>query len=317
MKNLVIAGVALVLFLIAGTYVIYDNFGADLEGNYINLLTLVGAVAIIVIAVGVSLKYVNQIKNDTADGELADESWDGIGEYKNELPIGWAVTFFALIIWQAWYWLIGYPTSQFSQIGQWNEEVSVYNEKFESAWADISDEELVAMGESLFLVQCAPCHGETADGMAGKAANLNKRLEKDVVAHVIKNGSAGLGNEVGQLGYGMGMMPDRNGIVNMMTGMPISDADIDTVSSFVAAGLPASDAKGMEMFTNYCSSCHGADGKGMDGMSPNLVAFDKTLIDAVLNNGKKGNIGSMPAFKGRLSQTQYDAARAYINSLGE
>ena len=317
MKNLVIAGIALTLFLIAGTYVIYENFGADLEGNYINLLTLVGAIAILVISIGVSLKYINQMKNDTATGELADENWDGIGEYKNEIPVGWAISLLVLIIWQVWYWLIGYPTSQFSQIGQYNEEVLVYNDEFEHRWKNISHDDSVSMGESLFLVQCAPCHSETADGMNGKAADLTKRLEKSTVINVIKNGSAGVGNANGQLGYGMGMMPDRNGIVNMSTGQPISDSDIETVSNYVANGFKSTDKNGSDMFANYCSSCHGADGKGMGGMSPNLVEFDQTIVDAVLNNGKKGAIGTMPSFKGRLSQTQFNAVTAYLNSIKE
>jgi len=317
MKNLVIAGIALTLILIVGTYVIYENFGADLEGNYINLITLIGAVAIIAISVGVSLKYINQMKNDTATGELADEEWDGIGEYKNDLPVGWALSLLVLIIWQVWYWLVGYPTGQFSQIGQYNEEVLVYNDEFESKWADISNDDLVSMGESLFLVQCAPCHSETADGMNGKSANLTKRLEKDAVAHVIIKGSAGIGNSNGQLSYTMGMMPDRNGIVNMSNGKAINDADIDTVSKFVANGFDKSDKVGSKKFANYCSSCHGADGKGMSGMSPNLVEFDQTIVDAVLNNGKKGHMGTMPSFKGRLTQTQYNATTAYLNSIKE
>ena len=51
---------------------------------------MLGAVAIITISVFVSLKYVNQMKNDTAKWwELAEEKWDGIGEYKNLFQQGW------------------------------------------------------------------------------------------------------------------------------------------------------------------------------------------------------------------------------------
>ena len=31
------------------------------------------------------------MQTDKADGKLVDENWDGIGEYQNELPNGWAV----------------------------------------------------------------------------------------------------------------------------------------------------------------------------------------------------------------------------------
>ncbi len=60
---------------------------------------MLGAVAIIVITVFVALKYVNQMKNDTASGELKEESWDGIGEYTNNVPTGWAIAFIGTIIW--------------------------------------------------------------------------------------------------------------------------------------------------------------------------------------------------------------------------
>ena len=98
MKSMVIGGIILIIALMTGTYFMAgDSFA--LGEDYINDLTMLGGVAIIGITVFVSLKYVNQIKNDTATGELAEEKWDGIGEYLNELPMGWAILFFALIVW--------------------------------------------------------------------------------------------------------------------------------------------------------------------------------------------------------------------------
>ncbi len=32
------------------------------------------------------------------------------------------------------------------------------------------------MGQSIFLVQCAPCHGVDAEGIDGKAQDLTKRI---------------------------------------------------------------------------------------------------------------------------------------------
>ena len=67
-----------------------------------------------------------------------------------------------------WYFTVGYPINGFSQIGQWNEETKEYNAKFEQKWQNPSAETLKAMGESIFLVQCAPCHGETAEELKVK-----------------------------------------------------------------------------------------------------------------------------------------------------
>ena len=55
-----------------------------------------------------------------------------------------------------WYFTVGYPINGFSQIGQWNEETLEYNAKFEKKWENPSEKTLKAMGQSLFLVQCAP-----------------------------------------------------------------------------------------------------------------------------------------------------------------
>ena len=175
MKSMVIGGIILIIALMAGTYFMAGD-AFQLGEDYINDLTMLGGVAIIAITVFVALKYVNQIKNDKATGELAEENWDGIGEYKNNIPTGWGVMFIALLIWQLWYFFVGYPTNQFSQIGQWNEETLEYQAKFESKWANVTEDDLLNMGQSVFLVQCAPCHGVDGEGIGGKAQDLTDQM---------------------------------------------------------------------------------------------------------------------------------------------
>jgi cytochrome c oxidase cbb3-type subunit 3 len=130
----------------------------NVSTDVVNQLSLVGAVAIFAITIFVAGKYIKQIKHDKSTGELTDENWDGIGEYKNSLPLGWAVSFLGTMIWGMWYWLAGYPLNAWSQIGQYNEEVSAYNATFESKWANPDQDTLMGMGEGVYLVQCAPCH---------------------------------------------------------------------------------------------------------------------------------------------------------------
>lgn len=297
MKSMVIGGIILIIALISGTYIVAGDafsFGED----YINDLTMLAAVAIITICVFVVLKYVNQMKNDTASGELAEDNWDGIGEYKNPIPTGWGLAFIGTIVWMFWYLTIGYPTNGFSQIGQYNEEVNEYNERFSSKWENPSEETLVAMGESTYLVQCAPCHGVDAEGINGKAHDLTKRIAKDQVEYVIKNGANNFTSA-----YPAGMPP------MMLT----EQADIDAVSSYVAGGFKGEQPAAYAV----CASCHGADGKGMAYVGPNILEYDDAIVTTVLEAGKKGNIGMMPSFKGRLNPTQEKAVAAYIRSLGE
>lgn len=296
MKSMVIGGIILIIALMAGTYFIAgDAFNSD---DYINSLTMLGAVAIISITVFVALKYINQIKNDTASGELAEEKWDGIGEYKNPIPTGWGLAFIGTLVWLFWYWSIGYPTNGFSQIGQWNEETIEYNKKFASKWENPSEETLTAMGESIYLVQCAPCHGIDAEGIEGKAQNLTHRMSKESVEYVIRNGANNLKTD-----YPGGMPP-------MMLS---EEADIQAVSSYVAGGFKGEQPAAY----GVCAGCHGADGKGIAYVGPNIVDYTDALVTSVLNNGKKGAIGMMPSFKGRLNPTQEKALATYIRSLGE
>ncbi len=294
MNGLMIKGFVFALVLVGATIAVVKSMHIDLS-DPINMITVIGAVAIAVLTTGVSTKYINQMKTDTAKGELADESWDGIGEYKNELPSGWAFSFLGTMIWAIWYWTVGYPVNAFSQIGQYNEEVSAYNTKFEKMHKNADASVLQEMGESIFLVQCAPCHGETGDGLSGKAQDFTSgRLSKDQVLYVIKNGS-------NQLGYQMGAMP---------AGMA-SGADAEAIATWIAAGMKGEKPAAFAA----CEGCHGADAKGMNGMAANLTEHDATLVHNVLEHGKKGAIGRMPSFKGRLTPVQEKALATYISTL--
>jgi cytochrome c oxidase cbb3-type subunit 3 len=293
MNSLMIKGLLFAAVLIGATIAVVKSMNIDLS-DPINMITMIGAVAIAVLTVGVSIKYINQMKTDRATGELADENWDGIGEYKNELPSGWAYSFLGTLIWAVWYWFAGYPLNAFSQIGQYNEEVLAYNQKFEEIHKNATPEVLKEMGESIFLVQCAPCHGETGDGLSGKAQDFTHRMTKEQVLYVIKNGSS-------QLGYQMGAMP-----AGMAQG-----ADAEAIAAWIADGMKGEKPAAFAA----CESCHGADGKGMNGMAANLVNYDGTLVHNVLEHGKKGEIGTMPSFKGRLTPVQEKALAAYLGTI--
>lgn len=305
MNKLMVFGVVFVLALLGLTWVIA---GGQVGDDIVNKLAMLGAVATATIAIFVALKYIRQMQTDKAGGKLADENWDGIGEYKNELPFGWAVIFLGLAIWAIWYFLAGYPVNAYSQIGEYNEAVAEHDAKFEAQYANMDDATLKEMGQSVFIVQCAPCHGLQADGIDGKAANLNHRLEEKSIKHVIQNGS---NNQL----LGMEMpMPDRNGLMNANTGALITDAEIDKVTKYVAGGMKGTE--GADVFAGVCAACHAADGKGTDMVAPSIAEFNPTLIANVLKHGKKGAIGQMPAFN-NLTPAQVKALGAYVTSLSK
>jgi cytochrome c oxidase cbb3-type subunit III len=307
MNKTVLAAIIVVIAMLGFTYVAVGMAGGmGGEGDWVNKLAVLGAVVLVIVTSFVVTKYVRQMQNDRAGGKLADENWDGIGEYKNELPFGWAVIFLGLNIWAIWYFLAGYPVNAYSQIGEYNEEVAAHDAKFEAEHANMDDETLKEMGGSIFIVQCAPCHGLQADGIDGKAANLNVRLEEATVKHVINNGQ-------GMLGF-PAPMPDRNGLMNVNTNALITDAEIDAVSKYVAGGMKGTE--GADVFAGTCAACHGADGKGMEMVAPSIADFNPTLVADVLKHGKKGAIGAMPAFN-NLTEAQVKALGAYVTDLSK
>jgi len=294
MNGLIAKALGFAAILIVATIVVVKKMNIDLS-DPINIITVIGAIVIAGLTAGVSAKYISQMKSDTASGELADENWDGIGEYKNELPSGWAYSYLGTLIWALWYWTLGYPVNSFSQIGQWNEEVKAYNKKFESIHKNADKATLTAMGESIFLVQCAPCHGNTGDGLSGKAQDFTAgRLSKEQVLYVIKNGS-------NQLGYQMGAMPP----------MMAQGKDAEDIATYIANGMKGEQPAAFAA----CASCHGPDGTGMNGMAPNLKINDDTLVEHVIKHGKKGIIGRMPAFNDRMTPVQIKALATYIRTL--
>jgi len=154
MNALQIKALGFAAVLIIATIVL--TMDIDLSDS-INAIAMGGAIAIATITAYVTTKYIGQMKTDTATGELLDDNWDGIGEYSNELPSGWAYSFLGTIIWLVWYWLMGYPVNQFSQIGQYNEEVLAKKAAYEKQFKDISDEQLVDMGYGEIILLGTVC----------------------------------------------------------------------------------------------------------------------------------------------------------------
>jgi cytochrome c oxidase cbb3-type subunit 3 len=303
MNKTVLAAIVVVIAMLGFTYVAVGSAGGmGGDGDWVNKLAVLGAVVLVIITAFVVTKYVRQMQSDTAGGKLADENWDGIGEYKNELPFGWAVIFFGLVIWAIWYFLAGYPVNAYSQIGEYNQEVKAHDTKFEAQFAKMDDATLNAMGESVFIVQCAPCHGLQADGMDGKAANLHQRIVEKSVKHIVMNGANNFKTD-----FPGGMPP-----------MLLQDpAQVDAVAKYVASGFKADDAAGKAAFlAGTCNTCHGENGEGMPSVAPKINGFDAATVATVLKDGKKGAIGQMPAFT-NLTAVQTKALGAYVSSLSK
>lgn len=296
MNGLMLKALGFAVILIIATIAVVTSLDIDIFADTVNTITIGGAIVIAVVTASVAVKYINQMKTDKAEGDLVDENWDGIGEFQNELPAGWAYTFLILFLWSMWYGFLGFPVFAYSQIGEYNEDVLDYKEKFEKMHKNADKDTLTEMGESIFLVQCAQCHGTTGDGLNGKAQNFMARFSKEQVLYTIENGSD-------YLKYPMGMMPP---------GMA-SGKDAEVIAEYIANGMKGTQPAAYAT----CGGCHGADGKGNGGMTPNLAEYDEKVVSSVLEHGKKGLLGKMPSFKTLLTPIQEKALTEYIQSLSK
>lgn len=281
----------------------------NLQDN-VNLLSFIGAVAIILLTLIVVGRLFNLMKVKKEEAELTGHTHDGIGEYKNPLPFGWAVVYVILLIWGIWYFLLGYPLGKYSSIGEYNQEVAAHNAKFAAKFANLTKPDEIAMGENIYLVQCSSCHGITADGMNGKAANLNIWGSEEGIYDTIMKGSTGMG-------YPADPMPDAkaNGIDASMA-KAIAAYVAKDISAIKKTANPQLVEKGKQGFA-VCAACHGMDGKGQGGMAADLAQYGSpAFVVNVLNKGKKGYIGTMPKFdNGILNAIQKKAVGAYVISL--
>jgi len=304
MNKLVLWGIIITAAMLGFTYMSVAGSKGGMNDDVVNQLAIVGAVVLVLITVFVVIKYVRQMQSDTATGDLAAENWDGIGEYNNNVPFGWAVMFLTTMVWGMWYMTIGYPVNGYSQIGEYNEDTAAHNAKFEAEYGNISGDRLVEMGESVFLAECKVCHGLTADGIDGKAADLNTRISKEGVLHAVNNGANNLKSDYpGGMPAGLAFM--------------FGEGELDKVADYVVAGMPASDTEGAALFEKgTCTGCHGANGEGMAYAGPKINGFDVATVSAVLKDGKKANIGTMPSFN-RLNAKQIEAVSAYVTSLSK
>ncbi|WP_104697101.1 MULTISPECIES: cytochrome-c oxidase, cbb3-type subunit III [unclassified Helicobacter] len=275
----------------------------------VNLIALIGAVAILFLTMFFTSYYIRKMRDSKAEGKLKEHGWDGIAEFANDIPIGWVVGFIVIIIWGLWYVFLGYPLNSYSQLGEYNLDRQEYNQKFEDKWKNLSQDDMVKMGQSIFLVKCSQCHGVNAEGISGRAQNLTRWGKYQGIEDTIHHGSSGLEYLAGEM-PAVDMNPEDAKIVSQYVMSAISDLHMKF------DGLDIK--KGKELWDSAsCSSCHGEDGKGLDGLAVDLTKYGTTeFLKEILAKGKKGHIGKMPSFDyAKFSDIQIKALNAYINSL--
>jgi len=192
-------------------------------------------------------------------------------------------------------------------------------------------------GKAVFLLNCAACHQPTGQGggpyppLAGNP-DVNK-VDSAALIQTVLNGRTGP-ITVNEKQYG-GNMPSWRG--------QLSNAEIAAVLTYVrsawgnsaplvsedqvaAAAAPVA-LSGSALYVAKCSACHQSSGEGTATYpplagNPVVTSADPTNMISVIANGRSGPLtvlgktfnGTMPTWKGQLSNADIAAVASYVRS---
>ena len=295
-----------------------SDFISPFWSNYVTVLTVLSIVACIVLLWVTARKKVASASDNTT-GHVWDED---LREMNNPLPMWWVGLFIITIVFSAAY-LVFYPglgtfsgNFGWSSKGQYENEMTKGQQAIEPLYARFNgmppeqvagDAQAMAIGERLFMNNCAQCHGSDARGSKG-FPNLtdNDWLyggTPDKIKETIEKGRAG-------------NMPPMAAAIG-------SPDDVKNVAHYVLSlsGSPNDSLRaslGKSKF-GACAACHGMDGKGNQALgAPNLTdkiwlhGWGEEAITAMINGGK---VNQMPAQEGRLTPSQIHVLTSYVWGL--
>jgi cytochrome c oxidase cbb3-type subunit 3 len=308
-----------------------SDFTSGFWSAYVAILTLVS-----IVACGVGLYVMGKMRVKVAGNKPKDGGgvgttghvWDeDLAEYNNPLPRWWMWLFYITILFGLVY-LVLYPgLGQLPGVLGWTSS-SAYAREREEADARLrpvyerylamdvkavaADPQAQAMGERLFLGNCAQCHGSDAGGSKG-FPNLRDRDwlyggEPDAIRESITNG--------------------RNGIMPPF-GPVLGDDGVKNVANYVRSlsGLPHDKLRaelGRPQFMQACAACHGAEGKGNQQLgAPNLTdaiwlygSSEATIAETITKGrGQASAVTRMPAHKDLLDAGKIQLLTAYVWGL--
>ena len=288
---------------------------------YIAAVVILGLAACLGLLIIASRRKV--MASDNTTGHVWDED---LRELNNPLPRWWMGLFVITVVFAVLY-LALYPglgsfggQLGWTSIGQLEAEQAKAQAAMAPLYAKFTsqtpealakDAQAMAIGERLYINNCAQCHGSDAKGSKG-FPNLTlpvaSRLATDsfdAVKATITNGR-------------QGMMPPMAAAVG-------SAEDVKNVAHYVLSlSGSAHDSIRAQLGKSKfgaCAACHGADGKGMQAMgAPNLTdkvwlhGWGEEAIVAMVNNGKT-NV--MPPQASRMTADQIHVLAAYVWNLAQ
>jgi cytochrome c oxidase cbb3-type subunit 3 len=255
--------------------------------------------------------------------ETTGHTWDeDLAEWNNPLPRWWSWLFYLTIVFSLAY-LVLYPglgswkgTLGWTQVGQLKQESQVAEKQFGPIYEKYAamdaetlgrNPEALAIGQKLFLNNCAQCHASDGGGSRGFPNLADMDWLWGGTPEAIKT-SITEGR--------MGMMP--------AWGQALGEQKVKDVANYVRSlsGLAHDSiraARGKEAFDTNCVACHGAKAQGNPAMgAPNLtdaVWLHGSSEELVIQTITRGRVDQMPAHKDKLTPAQIHLLTAYVYSL--
>lgn len=295
-----------------------SDFTNDFWSLYVAGLTLVSIIACVILLWISGTTKVNASADNTT-GHV----WDGdLKEMNNPLPKWWVYLFIITVVFALAYGAL-YPmfgkyqgALGWSSQGQHQAEVKKVQEAIAPLYArftSMTPEQLagetqaLAIGERLFMNNCAQCHGSDARG----ARSFPNLTDGD---WLYGGDPAAIKTTITQ---------GRNGVMPPMAAAVGGPEDVRNVAHYVLSlsGSPHDSVRAVQGKSKFgaCAACHGMDGKGNQTMgAPNLT--DNTWLhgwgeEAVVRAVTNGFNNHMPAQSTKLNADQIHVLTAYVWSL--
>ena len=284
-------------------------------------IALVSALSIIACALFLKMQTARPASRSPTD--TTGHTWDeDLGEYNNPLPDWWRWLFYLTIVFSLIY-LILYPglgswkgALGWSQVGQLQEEMRKAEREFGPLYEKFAATEVaelaknpaaLAIGQKLFLNNCAQCHASDGGGSRGFPSLTDRDWlwggePKDIKASI----SDGRNGAMPPWGPALGEQGVKDVAHYVMS---LSGGAADSIRV----------ARGGEIFKQTCVACHGAEGKGNPALgAPDLT--DKIWLHgsgeaAIIETIARGRTSQMPAHKDMLTPAKIHLLTAYVYSL--
>ncbi len=259
--------------------------------------------------------------HDNTTGHVWDED---LRELNNPLPRWWMWLFVITVVFALAYLAIFPGLGSYKGLLQWSterehsEDVGTLSKQVAPLYAEFAaqpvealakDSRALAIGERVFMNNCAQCHGSDARGSKSYPNLTNSNagwLGERTSAHIVQTVTNGR----------TGMMPPMAAAVG-------GEQELSELANYVLSlsGSPYNEIKAFSGKARFaaCAACHGMDGKGNKALGAPNLTDDYWLHGwgeaAIVSMIKTGKTNAMPAQSPKLTPDQIHVVAAYVLSL--